>query len=237
MGGPFPLSSGPPAPLAAAADSSAVSVPQKNHVWLAVWLALTNFATMTSKPTTALKEVPPARLQPWNNSHPTTLYLLSRQLGGIGSIAGERMRSLCVCAHATTPLKRAALPTARRQIAPFLSFASSSSFPLTSSPTSRRGYAVQAGGKPVFDVFNRRAKWLQKERAAANVEASRQADYLKDEVAIRLCERLLVRLFVGGGVLTNKLYIVFVPNTSRTSSETSRGSSTSGPTRAMWPAL
>ncbi len=41
-------------------------------------------------------------------------------------------------------------------------------------------------------MFNRRTKWLQKERAAANVEASRQADYLKDEVAIRLCERLLV---------------------------------------------
>ncbi|EPE03770.1 methyltransferase domain-containing protein [Ophiostoma piceae UAMH 11346] len=60
------------------------------------------------------------------------------------------------------------------------------------STASRRGYAVQAGSKPVFDVFNRRAKWMQKERAAANVEAGRQADYLKDEVAIRLCERLLV---------------------------------------------
>lgn len=44
----------------------------------------------------------------------------------------------------------------------------------------------------MFEVFNRRSKWLQKERAAANVEGSRQADYLKDEVAIRLCERLLV---------------------------------------------
>lgn len=32
---------------------------------------------------------------------------------------------------------------------------------------------------------------MQRERAAANVEGSRQADYLKDEVAIRLCERLL----------------------------------------------
>lgn len=44
----------------------------------------------------------------------------------------------------------------------------------------------------MFEVFNRRSKWLQKERAAADVEKSRQADYLKDEVAIRLCERLLV---------------------------------------------
>ncbi|EFX03548.1 methyltransferase type 11 [Grosmannia clavigera kw1407] len=55
----------------------------------------------------------------------------------------------------------------------------------------RRGYASQAGGKPVFEVFSRRAKWLQKERAAADVETSRQTDYLKDEVAFRLCERLL----------------------------------------------
>ncbi|KAG4218350.1 hypothetical protein PC116_g33170, partial [Phytophthora cactorum] len=43
----------------------------------------------------------------------------------------------------------------------------------------------------VHQVFNRRTKWLQKERAAANVESSRVADYLKDEVAIRLCDRLL----------------------------------------------
>lgn len=62
-----------------------------------------------------------------------------------------------------------------------------------SAPTwTRRSYAFQASGAPVFDVFNRRNKWMQKERAASDVEASRQADYLKDEVAIRLCERLLV---------------------------------------------
>lgn len=57
----------------------------------------------------------------------------------------------------------------------------------------RRRYAFQASGRPVFQVFNRRTKWLQKERAAANVDESRQADYLKDEVAARVCERLLVR--------------------------------------------
>lgn len=56
----------------------------------------------------------------------------------------------------------------------------------------RRSYAFQAAGAPVFEVFNRRTKWLQKERAAADPELSRQADYLKDEVAARLCERLLV---------------------------------------------
>ncbi|KAK1772988.1 S-adenosyl-L-methionine-dependent methyltransferase [Phialemonium atrogriseum] len=55
----------------------------------------------------------------------------------------------------------------------------------------RRCYAFQAAGAPVFDVFNRRTKWLQRERAAVDVESSRQADYLKDEVALRLCERLL----------------------------------------------
>lgn len=35
---------------------------------------------------------------------------------------------------------------------------------------------------------------MQKDRAARNVEQSRQVDYIKDEVAKRLCERLLVRL-------------------------------------------
>lgn len=60
--------------------------------------------------------------------------------------------------------------------------------------TFRRTYAVQTPGSPRFQVFNRRTKWLQKERAASNPEESRVADYLKDEVAMRLCERLLVRL-------------------------------------------
>ncbi|SPO05680.1 probable methyltransferase [Cephalotrichum gorgonifer] len=55
----------------------------------------------------------------------------------------------------------------------------------------RRTYAVQTPGSPRFQVFNRRTKWMQKERAASAPESSRVADYLKDEVAIRLCERLL----------------------------------------------
>ncbi|KAI1657499.1 S-adenosyl-L-methionine-dependent methyltransferase [Daldinia decipiens] len=55
----------------------------------------------------------------------------------------------------------------------------------------RRFYAIQAAAPPVHQVFNRHTKWLQKERAAAHVENSRVADYLKDEVAIRLCDRLL----------------------------------------------
>ncbi|GME53896.1 Methyltransferase type 11 [Neofusicoccum parvum] len=55
----------------------------------------------------------------------------------------------------------------------------------------QRSYAVQAPGAPTFEVFNRRTKLLQKERAAANVEKSREVDYLRDETAFRLCERLL----------------------------------------------
>lgn len=62
----------------------------------------------------------------------------------------------------------------------------------TATWTTRASFASQASGAPVFEVFNRRTKWMQKERAASDVEASRQADYLKDEVAVRLCERLLV---------------------------------------------
>ncbi|KAK7733399.1 hypothetical protein SLS57_000414 [Botryosphaeria dothidea] len=56
---------------------------------------------------------------------------------------------------------------------------------------SRRSYAVQAPGAPTFEVFNRRTKLLQRERAAANAEKSREVDYLRDETAFRLCERLL----------------------------------------------
>ncbi|RAH48056.1 uncharacterized protein BO95DRAFT_409043 [Aspergillus brunneoviolaceus CBS 621.78] len=55
----------------------------------------------------------------------------------------------------------------------------------------RRNYAMQTPGNPVMEIFNRRVKHLQKERAAQNVDESRKTDYLKDEVAMRLCERLL----------------------------------------------
>lgn len=43
-----------------------------------------------------------------------------------------------------------------------------------------------------FQVFNRTAKRLQRDRAAANKAASRNVDYLKDEVADRLVERILL---------------------------------------------
>jgi hypothetical protein len=56
-----------------------------------------------------------------------------------------------------------------------------------------RRYAVQAAGAPLMEIFSGQQKWLQKERAAADKETSRGVDYLRDEVASRLCERVLVR--------------------------------------------
>ncbi len=55
-----------------------------------------------------------------------------------------------------------------------------------------KAYAVQAPGPATLQVFDNRIKLLHKERAAANAESSRRVDYLRDEVASRLCERLLV---------------------------------------------
>lgn len=55
-----------------------------------------------------------------------------------------------------------------------------------------RNYARQSPNAPTLEVFNSHTKYLQKERAAQNVEESRQVDYMRDEVATRLAERLLV---------------------------------------------
>ena len=46
----------------------------------------------------------------------------------------------------------------------------------------------------MLQVFNSNTKQLQRERAALDDEGSRRVDYLRDEVAIRLCERLLVSI-------------------------------------------
>lgn len=85
----------------------------------------------------------------------------------------------------------------RLHLRPTLSLLRSSSTSSTSShslshPSPHRTYASQAPGGTSFNVFNTHTKWLQKERAASNADLSRQADYLKDEVAMRVCERLLV---------------------------------------------
>ncbi|KAG2009064.1 hypothetical protein GB937_008003 [Aspergillus fischeri] len=47
--------------------------------------------------------------------------------------------------------------------------------------TVTRSYASQTPGNPVIDVFNRKVKHLQRDRAARNVEESRKTDYIKDE--------------------------------------------------------
>ncbi|KAF2477071.1 S-adenosyl-L-methionine-dependent methyltransferase [Lindgomyces ingoldianus] len=54
-----------------------------------------------------------------------------------------------------------------------------------------RQYAVQASGAPTLEIFSHQQKWMQKERAATDTEASRRVDYLRDEAASRLCERLM----------------------------------------------
>lgn len=54
-----------------------------------------------------------------------------------------------------------------------------------------RCYAVQASGAPTLEIFSSQQKWQQKERAASDRETSRSVDYLRDEVASRLCERVL----------------------------------------------
>lgn len=46
----------------------------------------------------------------------------------------------------------------------------------------------------MLEIFSSKQKWMQKERAAVDTEGSRSVDYLKDEVASRLCERVLVLL-------------------------------------------
>jgi hypothetical protein len=99
----------------------------------------------------------------------------------------------------------------------------------TTPPGTRRTYAFQAPGGAVFKVFNSRSKWLQKERAAANPELSRQADYLKDEVAMRVCERLLVSKMhkpMQGNPFLLIPNLTSTPKNDRTSNGTSPASST-----------
>lgn len=55
----------------------------------------------------------------------------------------------------------------------------------------RRRLATAATPAAAFEVFDRTTKRLQRDRAGLNPE-SRKTDYLKDEVADRLVERLQV---------------------------------------------
>ena len=63
--------------------------------------------------------------------------------------------------------------------------------PLGFQPSLRRFYAVQSPGAPTLQVFDHQKKFVQKERAAKQVEHSRRIEYLRDELASRLCDRLL----------------------------------------------
>ncbi|GJJ69721.1 NADH dehydrogenase [ubiquinone] 1 alpha subcomplex assembly factor 5 [Entomortierella parvispora] len=86
-------------------------------------------------------------------------------------------------ASLAAPASRAAL----RRNAPTLASRCirASRFYATAPPTNNK--TVPA----TFQVFDRKAKRLQKERAASDVELSRQVDYVKDEVAFRVVDRLL----------------------------------------------
>lgn len=65
-----------------------------------------------------------------------------------------------------------------------------------------RGYATLTPGPFTLQVFNATTKHRQRERSASNAEASRRVDYLRDEVAKRLCERLLVNLTDFGSFIS-----------------------------------
>lgn len=65
--------------------------------------------------------------------------------------------------------------------------------PSSSTPakSSVRTYAIQQPGAPTINVFSSQSKYLQRSRAAQDVEHSRRVDYVRDEVAFRLSTRLL----------------------------------------------
>lgn len=83
------------------------------------------------------------------------------------------------------------------QMLPLRTFRSNFSRRNAAQAFQARAYASQNPGNPMLEVFNRKTKHLQKDRAAQNVEQSRKVDYLKDEVATRLCERLLVGYYAA----------------------------------------
>jgi NADH dehydrogenase [ubiquinone] 1 alpha subcomplex assembly factor 5 len=65
---------------------------------------------------------------------------------------------------------------------------------LPRATTWRRGFATFSSLQP-YTVFDRSLKRIQRDRAALknNGEESRTVDYLRNEVAERMIERLLVR--------------------------------------------
>lgn len=75
---------------------------------------------------------------------------------------------------------------------------------IASSTCSSRAYAslssspINPSSVGPFQVFDRNAKRLQKDRAASrnNGSNSRTVDYVREEVAERMIERFMVRSFV-----------------------------------------
>lgn len=63
------------------------------------------------------------------------------------------------------------------------------------SASSKQFVRCYATTPKAFHIFNRDVKRMQKDRAASNVEQSRTVDYLKDEIAARVADRLLVHFF------------------------------------------
>ncbi|KAL9114988.1 MAG: hypothetical protein Q9227_001232 [Pyrenula ochraceoflavens] len=49
----------------------------------------------------------------------------------------------------------------------------------------------EAPGAPTLEVFDHHKKHIQKERAVSQLDQSRRTEYLRDELASRLCDRLL----------------------------------------------
>lgn len=99
-----------------------------------------------------------------------------------------------------------------------------------------RCYARQSPIAPTLEVFNSHTKYLQKERAAQNVEESRQVDYMRDEVATRLAERLLVCECPLKGTIFPSCHEHSPDLCCRTLIATFQKSSTSVPTPATLPA-
>ncbi|KAK6529192.1 hypothetical protein TWF281_008376 [Arthrobotrys megalospora] len=61
---------------------------------------------------------------------------------------------------------------------------------LATATSTEPGPSARAGGMASFQIFDRHVKRLQRDRAATSLEESRNVDYLRDEVANRLVERL-----------------------------------------------
>lgn len=101
----------------------------------------------------------------------------------------------------------------------------------------RRWYAIQTPGAPIAEVFDGRTKWMQKERAAKDAETSRKVDYLRDEVAVRLCERLLVRVILFSGRLMGRKALTSSRTFNGTSPTSSTWAQTHVTSRALWHGL